>query len=99
MMELKVHPVALQRSITKHGLTHRGLAARVGCSQNTITRLANGKRYTVGCTIAEAIEKELGEQPGTFFVAPAVIHDSRQSGDRGSMDAAGEPASVVEDVA
>lgn len=84
MMELKVHPVALQRSITGHGLTHRGLAARVGCSQITVTRLANGTRYTVGRLVAEAIEKELNWKPGDLFMLPPVITDPSKCDDQES---------------
>ena len=84
MMELRVHPVALQRSITGHGLTHRGLAAKVGCSQITITRLANGTRYTVGRVLAEAIEKELNWKPGDLFMLPPVITDRGNSDDQES---------------
>lgn len=84
MMQLKLHPVLLQRSITEHGLTHRGLAARVGCSQITVTRLANGTRHTVGRLVAEAIEKELGWKPGDLFVSPTLITDSGDSGNQES---------------
>lgn len=95
-MELKVHPVALQRSITAHGLTHRGLAARAGCSQITVTRLANGTRYTVGRLIAESIAKELDWALDDLFVMHQVITDSRVSDDQCSDGASSSLASTPE---
>lgn len=84
MMQLKLHPVLLQRRITERNLTHRTLAAKVGCSRITITRLANGGRHTVGRLVAEAIEKELDWKSGDLFVQPSLITDSRESDDQES---------------
>jgi DNA-binding XRE family transcriptional regulator len=84
MLELRVHPVRLRRRMAELGLSTRSLASRVGCARTTIVMLGNGSRILTSKETAEAIERELKQQPGDYFAVPEVIADPRQTSDQES---------------
>jgi transcriptional regulator with XRE-family HTH domain len=88
-MELIAHPVLLRRRMTQQGFTNRSLAKSAGCGVATIGRLVSGAATRTSRRIAEAIEKELREEPGKLFAVPEVIHEPGNSTDRGPVDELG----------
>jgi hypothetical protein len=88
-MELIAHPVLLRRRMTQQGFTNRSLAKSAGCGVATIGRLVSGAATRTSRWIAEAIEKELREEPGKLFAMPEVIHEPRVQQDQESADGLG----------
>lgn len=62
----------LNRLMGARGISVRALAAAVGLGKSTVGRLRSGSAPVTSAEPAEAIEKELGVEPGSLFVVPDV---------------------------
>lgn len=88
LKELIAHPVRVRRRMTKLGHTNRSLAEQIGCSVAVVGKLLCGMNIRTSAENADAFEKELQVEAGTYFVALDLIADCDDGVARGSTEAA-----------
>lgn len=62
----------LNRLMRARRVSVRALGAAVGLGKSTVFRLRSGAAPVTSADAADAIEKELGVEPGTLFVVPVM---------------------------